>query len=139
MKGPGFFPGCIGTINHDVNIKDVDVMVLGQDFDSLENYKKIDAKKGEIENNLSLLFYADSVVESKINLSKFNFYYLCNKRKFSMKNNEKQLNIFLLYYFPYGTAYDKLYNEIEEVYLNNINKTNLYIICVDPIYALKDE
>ena len=51
MKGPGFFPGCIGTINHDVNIKDVDVMVLGQDFDSLENYKKIDAKKGEIENN----------------------------------------------------------------------------------------
>ena len=51
MKGPGFFPGCIGTIKHDVNIKDVDVMVLGQDFDSLENYKKIDAKKGEIENN----------------------------------------------------------------------------------------
>ena len=95
--------------------------------------------KGEIENNLSLVFYADSVVESKINLSKFNFYYLCNKRKFSMKNNEKQLNIFLLYYFPYGTAYDKLYNEIEEVYLNNINKTNLYIICVDPIYDLKDE
>lgn len=51
MKGSGFFPGCIGTVNDNIDIGDADVMVLGQDFDSLENYKKIDAKIGEIENN----------------------------------------------------------------------------------------
>lgn len=94
--------------------------------------------KSEIEKNIKITDYADSLIETKINLSKFNLYYLYDKRKFSMKNNEMQLNIFLLYYFPYGTAYDKLYNEKEEVYLNNIKKTNLYIVCVDPIYALKD-
>ena len=51
MKGPGFFPGCIGTINDNVDIKDVDVMVLGQDFDTLENYNNIVSAKGEIEKN----------------------------------------------------------------------------------------
>ena len=51
MKGPGFFPGCIGTIDDNVDIKDVDVMVLGQDFDTLANYKKIHEIEGEITKN----------------------------------------------------------------------------------------
>ena len=45
MKGPGFFPGCIGTINSNINLKDVDVMVLGQDFDTAENYEDLDFLK----------------------------------------------------------------------------------------------
>lgn len=51
MKGPGFFPGCIGTIKKDTPLKGLSVMVVGQDFDTEANHKKIDAEKGEVEKN----------------------------------------------------------------------------------------
>lgn len=51
MKGPGFFPGCMGTINSVDNLKDLQIMVLGQDFDTAENHKRIDEVKGEINDN----------------------------------------------------------------------------------------
>ena len=51
MKGPGFFPGCIGTVNNSIDIRNTEVMVLGQDFDTVKNYGNIDPIKGEIGNN----------------------------------------------------------------------------------------
>lgn len=103
------------------------------------NQACIGRMKGEIEKNLSIVFYADSIIESKINLANFNFYFLNDKKKFGNVNNKKRIKIFLLYYYPFGTLYDKLYKEIEETYLNNIEKMDLYIICVDPVYALKSQ
>lgn len=103
-----------------------------------DNQACIGRMKEEIENNLSLVLYADSLVESKINLSNFNFYYLQDKSKFGPVNNKKRLKIFLLYNYSFGTLYDKLYKEVEKTYLNNIEKMDLYIICVDPLYSLKN-
>ena len=51
MRGPGFFPGCTGTIDSRPDITGLRVMVLGQDFDTEANHKCIDKSKGEIENN----------------------------------------------------------------------------------------
>lgn len=52
MKGPGFFPGCIGTVRNDISLKALSVMVVGQDFDTAENHKNIkDIEKGEVEKN----------------------------------------------------------------------------------------
>ena len=51
MRGPGFFPGCTGTIDSRQDITGLRVMVLGQDFDTEANHKRIDKSKGEIENN----------------------------------------------------------------------------------------
>lgn len=102
-----------------------------------DNQACIGRMKGEIENNLRITNYPDSIIETKINLAKYNFYYLHDKNKFSVRDSKKQLKVFLLYYYPFGTFYDKLYKEIENTCLKNIEKTELYIICVDPVYALK--
>lgn len=51
MKGPGFFPGCIGIISQNVNISEGNVMVLGQDFDTYKKHQEIKPEVGEIENN----------------------------------------------------------------------------------------
>lgn len=51
MRGPGFFPGCTGTLDSRTDISDLPVMVLGQDFDTESNHKRIDKTKGEIETN----------------------------------------------------------------------------------------
>ena len=51
MRGPGFFPGCTGTIDSRQDITGLRVMVLGQDFDTEANHKRIDKSQGEIENN----------------------------------------------------------------------------------------
>lgn len=51
MKGPGFFPGCAGTIDNRQNISGLPEMVLGQDFDTEANHKLIDENKGEIDKN----------------------------------------------------------------------------------------
>lgn len=42
MRGPGFFPGCNGTIESRQDITGLRVMVLGQDFDTEANHKRID-------------------------------------------------------------------------------------------------
>lgn len=104
-----------------------------------DNQACIGRMKSEIEKNLSMVVYADSAVELKMNLSKFNLCYLYDKSKFSTVNNKKRLKIFLIYYYSFGTYYDKLYKEIEEACLNNIEKTDLFIISVDPVYALKNQ
>jgi hypothetical protein len=51
MKGPGFFPGCIGTVKETIPLEGLSIMVVGQDFDTEANHKKIDAEKGEIGKN----------------------------------------------------------------------------------------
>lgn len=104
-----------------------------------DNQACIGRMKSEIEKNLSMAVYADSAVELKMNLSEFNLCYLYDKSKFSTVNNKKRLKIFLIYYYSFGTFYDTLYKEIEEICLNNIEKTDLYIISVDPVYALKNQ
>ena len=116
-------------LNDSVSIKKSDFLK--------DNQACIGRMKGEIEKNLKIITYPDSIVQANINLSKFSFYYLNDKKRFSISNSEKQLKIFLLYYYPFGTSYDKLYKEIEEAWLKNIAKTDLFIICVDPVYALK--
>ena len=103
-----------------------------------DNQACIGRMNGEIENNLRITTYSDSIVQTIVNLSKFNFYYLKDKKIFSVSNSKKQLKVFLIYYYPFGTMYDKLYKEIEEACLKNIVKTDLFIICVDPVYALKN-
>jgi hypothetical protein len=50
MQGPGFFPGCNGFHNHESGFADRFVMVVGQDFDTELNYKKL-GEKGEVESN----------------------------------------------------------------------------------------
>jgi hypothetical protein len=40
ITGRAFFPGGNGTFNHDTNLNDKDIMILGQDFDCLKNYNK---------------------------------------------------------------------------------------------------
>lgn len=51
MRGPGFFPGCTGTIDSRQDISGLRFMVLGQDFDTATNHQLIDSSKGEIEHN----------------------------------------------------------------------------------------
>lgn len=51
MKGPGFFPGCIGTITADNKLEQFPIMVLGQDFDTEANHRDIIKQHGEIEGN----------------------------------------------------------------------------------------
>lgn len=51
MKGPGFFPGCTGTVDSRQEISGLRVMVLGQDFDTASNHNRIDKEKGEIDAN----------------------------------------------------------------------------------------
>lgn len=51
MKGPGFFPGCIGTIKKNIPLENLAIMLVGQDFDTEANHQKIDAEKGEVEKN----------------------------------------------------------------------------------------
>lgn len=51
MKGPGFFPGCRGTIDLVEDISGLRILVLGQDFDTKSNHQKIDKAKGEIDTN----------------------------------------------------------------------------------------
>ncbi len=51
MRGPGFFPGCTGTINSTFNLEGFPIMILGQDFDTEENHANINVLKGEIETN----------------------------------------------------------------------------------------
>ncbi len=51
MKGPGFFPGCIGTIEDNVTIDNITTIVLGQDFDTYDNYININDIDGEIDKN----------------------------------------------------------------------------------------
>ncbi len=51
MRGPGFFPGCIGTVKSVDNLDGFPIMVLGQDFDTKANHDNIDELKGEIEKN----------------------------------------------------------------------------------------
>ena len=51
MKGPGFFPGCTGTIYSREDISGLSFMVLGQDFDTQANHKQINPEKGEIDKN----------------------------------------------------------------------------------------
>jgi len=51
MKGPGFFPGCTGTIDSIKDISGLRCIVLGQDFDTEANHKEINPVKGEIETN----------------------------------------------------------------------------------------
>ncbi|MDE3185005.1 MAG: hypothetical protein KGM16_16455 [Bacteroidota bacterium] len=51
MRGPGFFPGCTGTIDSLENISGLRFMILGQDFDTKANHKEINPIKGEIETN----------------------------------------------------------------------------------------
>lgn len=51
MRGPGFFPGCIGTVKPVNNLDGLPIMVLGQDFDTKANHAKINELAGEIETN----------------------------------------------------------------------------------------
>ncbi len=51
MRGPGFFPGCTGTINSLEQLDCLPIMVLGQDFDTEKNHCKIDEVKGEVNAN----------------------------------------------------------------------------------------
>jgi hypothetical protein len=118
-------------LNDSVSIKKSDFLK--------DNQACIGRMKGEIENNLGMTNYPDSMVETKINLANYNFFFLHDKNKFSLLNSKKSLKVFLLYYYPLGTYYDKLYKEIEDACLKNIEKTELYIICVDPVYMLKKE
>jgi len=50
MKGPGFFPGCNGLQDNKSDSFDRFVMVVGQDFDTEENYQNI-GEKGEVDSN----------------------------------------------------------------------------------------
>jgi uracil-DNA glycosylase len=53
MRGPGFFPGCTGTIDSKQDIKRIPFMVLGQDFDTAANHQLIDKVKGGIDTNMT--------------------------------------------------------------------------------------
>ena len=53
MHGPGFFPGCIGTIEEGIDLNNLPIMVLGQDFDTVEKNKVIIPSVGEIEHNMT--------------------------------------------------------------------------------------
>lgn len=71
IKGIGFFPGGKGTFNNDDTIWDKEVMVLGQDFDTYENYN-IAKENGQedIEKNptwRNILEYLKSVDVSPSN------------------------------------------------------------------------
>ena len=118
-------------LNDSVSIKKSDFLK--------DNQGCVGRMNGEIERNLKTTSFSDTMVQTNINLAKFKFYYLNDKKRFSVSDSKKQLKIFLLYYYPYGTFYDKLYKEINEACLKNITKTDIYIICIDPVYTLKIE
>ncbi len=102
-----------------------------------DNQACIGRMNKEIAKNLSLTDYPDSIINTGINLSRYNFYYLEDHKKFTLSNTSNRLKIFLLYYYPFGIGYDKLYKEIQEACLKYKDKTELYIICIDPVYYLK--
>jgi len=49
-KGPGFFPGCVGLYDIDRGNTEKLIMVVGQDFDTKENHKKL-TEEGEVNSN----------------------------------------------------------------------------------------
>ena len=67
MRGPGFFPGCTGTIDSRQDITGLRVMVLGQDFDTASNHKLIDKSKGEIDTNTTWRNLKKLLADLKIN------------------------------------------------------------------------
>lgn len=96
---------------------------------------------GRIENEvLSNLAYKekDSLHFKKVQkLSTYKMHPLINNEVFSINHDEKRIKLFLLYSYSYGTYYDKLIKNLNEIVKQNETDISMYIICIDPLYSLK--
>jgi hypothetical protein len=122
---------------------------LGAYFGSLLNDSTEIRKTDELKENLScagriikdidlnarrMEFDSSFLVQS--NFKTFSFKRLDNNEKFFMNSTNQKLKIIMLYGFSLGTLYDPLYREIINFYEQNKDKTELYIISLDPVGSL---
>lgn len=93
--------------------------------------------QGEIETNISLDNYPDSILKKGTKMSSYNLYHLQNNQPFNVNSGSGKLKIYLLYAYGFGTYYDNFFKDVNEIQKKYAHKAELYFICLEPLYFLK--
>lgn len=91
----------------------------------------------EIASNFLLKNFPDSILLKENKMSDYKIKYLINDAPFDINKNKKDVTLFFLYSSVFGTYYDNLFKKINKLHLSLENSTQVYVICIDPIYHLK--
>lgn len=91
----------------------------------------------EIIRNINTVEFPDSLVLKVNGMSLYNLHYLKNSSLFDMNQQHKKLKIFLAYSYSFGTYYDNLFRKVIANQKSNESTTDVFIVCMDPIYYLK--
>ena len=91
----------------------------------------------EIASNFLLKNFPDSILLKENKMSDYKIKYLINDEPFDINKNKKDVTLFFLYSSVFGTYYDNLFKKINKLHLSLENSTQVYVICIDPIYHLK--
>lgn len=91
----------------------------------------------EIASNFLLKNFPDSILLKENKMSDYKIKYLINDAPFDINKNKKDITLFFLYSSVFGTYYDNLFKKINKLHLSLENSTQVYVICIDPIYHLK--
>ncbi len=91
----------------------------------------------EIASNFLLKNFPDSILIKENKMSDYKIKYLINDEPFDINKNKKDVTLFFLYSSVFGTYYDNLFKKINKLHLSLENSTQVYVICIDPIYHLK--
>ena len=91
----------------------------------------------EIASNFLLKNFPDSILLKENKMSDYKIKYLINDEPFDINKNKKDVTLFFLYSSAFGTYYDNLFKKINKLHLSLKNSTQVYVICIDPIYHLK--
>ncbi len=92
--------------------------------------------QNEIQHNLDLVDYPDSIIEIGHRLSGYGIYRVSDTDKFSMDQSARKLKIFLVYCYQFGTYYDRLYKDLSAMGKKYATKADIYIISIDPVCYL---
>jgi len=90
----------------------------------------------EIKQNLTKNNFNDADLKQVSKLSDYTLRYLSNNEVFDITADKKSSKIFITYTYAYGKWYDNLYKEINNLQQLNNQNTNVYLVCLDPIYNL---
>lgn len=91
----------------------------------------------EIASNFLLKNFPDSILLKENKMSDYKIKYLINDEPFDINKNKKDVTLFFLYSSVFGTYYDNLFKKINKLHLSLENSTQVYVICIDPVYHLK--
>lgn len=90
---------------------------------------------GRIENEImtiaSMKKHPDSILQITHEISNYSLRFLESGAAFDINKNKEKITFIMVYSYGMGNYYDKLFQNVSSL-------KNVYVICTDPVYKLKE-